>query len=76
MFAQLVSDARSAEWELVDEADHDRLFYNKPWWQRVIIMGSGVVINLVLAFLLFAFVFMGYGVHDGHHHRRQRSRSA
>lgn len=62
MFAQLVSDARSAEWELVDDDDHDRLFYNKPWWQRVIIMGSGVMINLVLAFLLFAIVFMGYGV--------------
>jgi membrane-associated protease RseP (regulator of RpoE activity) len=62
MFAQLVSDARSAEWELVQEDDHDRLFYKKPWWQRVIIMGSGVMINLVLAFLLFAIVFMGYGV--------------
>ena len=62
MFAQLVSDARSAEWELVDEADHDRLFYNKPWWKRVIIMGSGVAINLVLAFFLFGVVFMGYGV--------------
>ena len=62
MFAQLVSDARSAEWELVDEHDHDRLFYNKPWWKRVIIMGSGVAINLVLAFVLFVFVFSGYGV--------------
>ncbi|MET0840451.1 MAG: site-2 protease family protein [Marmoricola sp.] len=62
MFAQLVSDARSAEWELVDEHDHDRLFYNKPWWKRIIIMGSGVAINLVLAFLLFVFVFTGYGV--------------
>src|SRR5215210_1085018 len=62
MFAQLVSDARDAEYEHVDPADHDRLFYNKPWWQRVIIMASGVMINLVLAFLLFAVVFMGYGV--------------
>jgi membrane-associated protease RseP (regulator of RpoE activity) len=62
MFAQLVSDARSAEWELVDPADHDRLFYNKPAWKRIVIMGSGVAINLVLAFLLFAAVFMGYGV--------------
>jgi membrane-associated protease RseP (regulator of RpoE activity) len=62
MFAQLVSDARSAEWELVDDTDHDRLFYKKPWWQRLIIMGSGVTINLVLAFLLYAVVFMGYGV--------------
>jgi membrane-associated protease RseP (regulator of RpoE activity) len=64
MFAQLVSDARSAEWELVEDTDHDRLFYKKPWWQRVIIMGSGVTINLVLAFLLFAVVFMGYGVQE------------
>jgi membrane-associated protease RseP (regulator of RpoE activity) len=62
MFAQLVDDARSAEYELVDEADHDRLFYSKPWWQRVIIMGSGVMINLVIAFLLFGVVFMGHGV--------------
>ena len=26
-------------------------------------MGSGVAINLVLAFVLFVFVFSGYGVH-------------
>ena len=44
--------------------DHDRLFYNKPWWQRLVIMGSGVAINLVLAFVLFAIVFMGYGVYQ------------
>ncbi len=62
MFAQLVSDARSAEYEHVDPHDHDRLFYNKAWWKRVIIMGSGVMINLVLAFLLFALVFMVHGV--------------
>ena len=62
MFAQMVSDVRTAEYEHVEAADHDRLFYNKPWWKRVIIMGSGVMINLVLAFLLYAVVFMGYGV--------------
>ncbi|SDR68486.1 Membrane-associated protease RseP, regulator of RpoE activity [Nocardioides scoriae] len=64
MFAQLVSDAKDAEYEHVDPHDHDRLFYNKPWWQRVVIMGSGVAINLVLSFLLFAVVFMGYGVYQ------------
>lgn len=62
MFSQLMDDARSAEYELVDPHDHDRLFYNKPWWQRVIIMGSGVAINIVIAFILFAFVFMGHGI--------------
>lgn len=62
MFAQLMDDARSAEYERVDPHDHGRLFYNKPWWQRVIIMGSGVAINILIAFILFAFVFMGHGI--------------
>jgi membrane-associated protease RseP (regulator of RpoE activity) len=62
MFAQLVDDARAAEYEHVDPADHDRLFYIKPWWQRVIIMGSGVAINLVLAVILFAIAFIGIGI--------------
>jgi membrane-associated protease RseP (regulator of RpoE activity) len=62
MFAQLVSDARAAEYEHVDPADHHRLFHNKHWFKRVVIMGSGVATNLVLAFGLYAVVFMGYGV--------------
>jgi membrane-associated protease RseP (regulator of RpoE activity) len=62
MFAQLVSDARSAEYEHVSPEDHDRLFYRLAWWKRVVIMGSGVTINLVIAFGLFAMVFMGYGI--------------
>ncbi len=62
MFAQLVDDARDAEYEHVDPHDHGRLFYDKPWWQRVVIMGSGVAINLVIAFVLFAIVFMVHGV--------------
>ena len=61
MFAQLVSDAKAAEYEHVEPHDHDRLFYNKPWWQRVVIMGSGVAINIVLAFILFAIAFMAIG---------------
>jgi membrane-associated protease RseP (regulator of RpoE activity) len=63
-FAQLVSDARSAEYDDVGPHDHGRLFYEKAWWKRVIIMGAGVTINIVLAFLLFAAVFMGYGVNQ------------
>ncbi|MCL2542358.1 MAG: site-2 protease family protein [Nocardioidaceae bacterium] len=62
MFAQLVSDARAAEYEHVGPHEHHRLFYNKPWWQRVVIMGCGVTINLVIAFVLLAIVFMVHGV--------------
>ena len=64
IFSQLVSDARSAEYEHVNPEDHDRLFYRLAWWKRVVIMGSGVTINIVLAFLLFALVFMGYGTNE------------
>ena len=77
MFAQLVSDAKTAEYEHVDPEDHDRLFYNKPWWQRVIIMGSGVAINIVLAFILFSIAFIGIGTETlADHDHRRRSRSA
>ncbi|HYO41052.1 MAG TPA: site-2 protease family protein [Nocardioidaceae bacterium] len=62
MFAQLMSDARAAEYELVEPGDENRLFYRLAWWKKVVIMGSGVMTNLVLAFLLFAVVFMGHGV--------------
>ncbi|MEX0426416.1 RIP metalloprotease [Nocardioides sp. DS6] len=62
MFAQLVADARSAEYEHVGPHDHHRLFYKLPWWKKIVVMGSGVATNLVIAFLLFAVVFMGYGV--------------
>lgn len=64
MFAQLVSDAKRAEYEHVDAADHDRLFYRQPVWKRITIMISGVATNLVLAFILFALVFMAYGVRE------------
>src|SRR3954467_14828990 len=60
--SQLISDARHAEYELVEPGDENRLFYRLPWWKKVVVMGSGVATNLVLAFLLFAIVFMGHGV--------------
>jgi len=62
MFAQLMSDARSAEYELVEKGDEDRLFYKLSWWKKLVVMGSGVMTNLVIAFVLFAIVFMGHGV--------------
>jgi membrane-associated protease RseP (regulator of RpoE activity) len=62
LFSQLVDDARHAEAEQVQVGDEDRLFYRLPWWKKVIVMGSGVMTNLVIAFLLFAVVFMGHGI--------------
>jgi membrane-associated protease RseP (regulator of RpoE activity) len=61
MFTQLISDARAAEYELVEDGDRDRLFYRLPWWKKVIVMAGGPTVNIVLAFLLFGAVFMIHG---------------
>ena len=62
MFQQLISDARAAEYELVEPGDEDRLFYRLAWWKKITVMGAGILTNLVLGFLLFALVFMVHGV--------------
>jgi membrane-associated protease RseP (regulator of RpoE activity) len=61
LFTQLISDARSAEYEHVDDKDLDRLFYRKPWWQKLIVMAGGPMVNIVIAVFLFSVVFMGFG---------------
>ncbi len=61
LFTQLVSDARSAEYEHVDDEDLDRLFYRKPWWQKLIVMAGGPTVNILIAIFLFSVVFIGIG---------------
>ncbi|MDQ3735458.1 MAG: M50 family metallopeptidase, partial [Actinomycetota bacterium] len=45
--------------------DEDRVFYRKPWWQRVIVMLAGPVHNLVLAVFLFTVILVGFGIPEG-----------
>lgn len=61
MFTQLISDARTSEYESVGPDDHDRLFYRKPWWQKLIVMAGGPLVNIGIALVLFtiAFSFIG-----------------
>jgi membrane-associated protease RseP (regulator of RpoE activity) len=61
LFAQLVSDARAAEWETITAADEDRLFYRMAWWKKVIVMAGGPTVNLLIAFFIFAGLFATYG---------------
>ncbi|MDN4172890.1 site-2 protease family protein [Nocardioides sp. SOB77] len=61
MFTQLISDARAAEWELVQPGDEDRLFYKLPWWKKVVVMAGGPTVNILIAFFLFWAVFATYG---------------
>jgi membrane-associated protease RseP (regulator of RpoE activity) len=62
LFTQLISDARHAEAELVQPGDEDRLFYRLPWWKKVIVMAGGPMVNIAIAFVLFAGIFGLYGV--------------
>ncbi|MFN8194838.1 MAG: site-2 protease family protein [Nocardioidaceae bacterium] len=61
MFTQLISDARAAEWELIDPEDEPRLFYKLPAWKKVIVMASGPLMNVVIAFVLFWGLYATYG---------------
>ena len=64
MFTQLISDARAAEYELVQPGDEKRLFYRLPWWKKVIVMAGGPMVNLVIAFVLFAGIFGLHGTYE------------
>jgi len=61
MFTQLISDARAAEWETIRSEDSERLFYRLPWWKKVIVMGAGPAVNILIAFVIFSGVFATYG---------------
>jgi membrane-associated protease RseP (regulator of RpoE activity) len=64
MFTQLISDARAAEWELVEPGDEDRLFYRMAWWKKVVVMAGGPTVNLLIAFVLFSILFGAYGMRE------------
>ncbi|MDQ4113550.1 MAG: site-2 protease family protein [Actinomycetota bacterium] len=64
MFTQLISDARSAEWELIRPEDEPRLFYKMSWWKKVIVMAGGPTVNIAIAFFVLWGVFGVYGVHE------------
>jgi membrane-associated protease RseP (regulator of RpoE activity) len=61
-FGKMIADARALEYESVSTVDESRLFYRKPWWQKVIVMSGGPLMNVALAVLLLGGVFMGIGI--------------
>jgi membrane-associated protease RseP (regulator of RpoE activity) len=52
IFQTMADQARAAEWEDIRPEDDGRLFYQKKSWQKLIIMASGPVMNILLAFFL------------------------
>jgi membrane-associated protease RseP (regulator of RpoE activity) len=61
-FRSMVDEARAVSLREVGPDDEGRVFYRKPWWQKVVIMTGGPFMNFVQAFILFAVVLMGFGV--------------
>ena len=62
-FRALADNARAAEWSAIRPEDEGRLFYEKPFWQKLIIMASGPTMNILLAFLILLGVSLSYGVY-------------
>ena len=56
-----IAEVRGQALNDVLPSDHGRVFYAKPWWQRVIVMFAGPFHNLVLAVLFFTIVLVGFG---------------
>lgn len=61
-FQALADEARAAEYETVTEGDHGRLFYEKPVWQKLIIMAGGPLMNVLLAFVILWGVIGIHGI--------------
>ncbi|MFI1990674.1 M50 family metallopeptidase [Actinoplanes sp. NPDC020271] len=57
-----IAGAREAAWEEVGPEDHGRLFYQRPWWQRVIIMTGGPAMNILLGFVFLSIALTGIGI--------------
>ncbi|MGY1902780.1 M50 family metallopeptidase [Modestobacter sp. SYSU DS0903] len=57
-----IAEVRGAALNDVLPSDGNRVFYKKPWWQRVIVMAAGPFHNLVLAVLLFLVLLLGIGL--------------
>ena len=60
-FGTLIDDARKQSLQEVLPQDADRVFYKLPVPKRIIIMLGGPVMNLVIAFVLFAAVISVIG---------------
>jgi membrane-associated protease RseP (regulator of RpoE activity) len=56
-----IAEVRGAALNDVLPTDGNRVFYAKPWWQRVIVMFAGPFHNLVLAVVFFAITLSGIG---------------
>ena len=62
LFQTMADNARAAEYVDILPEDEGRLFYQKSWWQKLVIMAGGPLMNVLLAFLILLGVTATYGV--------------
>lgn len=62
LFTTLVQDARASSAETIVEGEEHRSFYLLPIWKRIIVMLGGPFMNLLIAVVLYAVLFMGFGI--------------
>ena len=60
--AGMVDDARQASAETIEAGEDHRTFYRLPVWKKIVIMLGGPFMNLVLAFVFFGIVLVGFGL--------------
>jgi len=56
-----IAEVRGQALNDVLPTDSDRVFYGKPWWQRIIVMFAGPFHNLVLAVVFFTVMLTVFG---------------
>ena len=61
---RMADDARSYEYESITPADEGALLYQKPVWQRIIVMLGGPMMNILLAFVIFGVLNASYGTYQ------------
>ncbi|MGO1736670.1 MAG: M50 family metallopeptidase [Leucobacter sp.] len=60
--AGMVDDARLSSAETIEAGEDHRSFYRLPVWKKIVVMLGGPFMNLVLAFVFFGIVLVGFGV--------------
>jgi membrane-associated protease RseP (regulator of RpoE activity) len=63
-WATLIEEARHEARANIGPEDLDRQFYQRPVWQRVVVMMGGPLMNLVIAVVVLGGILTLYGVPD------------
>ncbi|MGY1746600.1 M50 family metallopeptidase [Blastococcus sp. SYSU D00695] len=57
-----IAEVRGQALNDIRPGDEGRVFYAKPWWQRVVVMSAGPLHNLVLAVVFFTVTLTAIGI--------------